>query len=201
MLKTARPRRLRWQKPRYSLWARQKDIFGSAARLAFYLWWDKTVAKDSPEHRHRRAQWLVGMLLDLGPTFIKIGQALSTRADLLPLEYVKGLGQLQDQVPEFSADEAIALIELELGNSIHTLYRDFDRFPIAAASLGQVHKARLHSGEEVVVKVQRPGLEKLFDLDFQVLRRLVRFCDRFLPWARQYELEAIYDEFFNILYQ
>ncbi len=198
---TAAPKPLRWQRPKYSPLARQIDIFSSAARLMFYLWWDKTVANNSPKHRNRRAQWLVGTLLDLGPTFIKIGQALSTRADLLPLEYVQALGQLQDRVPEFDATEAIAIIESELGNSIHALYRDFDRFPLAAASLGQVHKARLHTGEDVVVKVQRPGLERLFNLDFEVLHRLVRFSNRYVPGITKYDLEAIYHEFFNLLYQ
>jgi predicted unusual protein kinase regulating ubiquinone biosynthesis (AarF/ABC1/UbiB family) len=201
MLTTPTPKPLRWQRSKYSPIARQRDIFWSAAKLFFFVWWDKKVANNSPMHRNRRAQWLVGTLLDLGPTFIKIGQALSTRADLLPREYIQALGQLQDRVPEFSPAEAIALIESELGNSIHTLYQDFDRFPLAAASLGQVHKARLHTGEDVVVKVQRPGLEKLFNLDFEVLHRLLRFVHRYLPWTRKYDLEAIYHEFFNLLYQ
>ncbi len=200
MLTTLAPKPLRWQRPKYSPLARQRDIFWSAAKLLFYVWWDRTVANNSPRHRNRRAQWLVGTLLDLGPTFIKIGQALSTRADLLPKEYVQALGQLQDRVPPFSSAEAIALIESELGNSIYTLYRDFDHFPIASASLGQVHKARLHTGEDVVVKVQRPGLETLFNLDFEVLHRLIRFSHRYLSWTRQYDLEAIYHEFFNLLY-
>jgi predicted unusual protein kinase regulating ubiquinone biosynthesis (AarF/ABC1/UbiB family) len=201
MLTTAAPKPLRWQRPKYSPLARQIDIFGSAAKLVCYLWWDKLVANNSAKQRYRRAQWLVGTLLELGPTFIKIGQALSTRADLLPLEYVRALGQLQDRVPEFSTAEAIAIVESELGNSIHTLYRDFDHFPIASASVGQVHKARLHTGEDVVVKVQRPGLETLFNLDFEVLHRLLRFFYRYVPWTRKYELEAIYHEFFNLLYQ
>jgi predicted unusual protein kinase regulating ubiquinone biosynthesis (AarF/ABC1/UbiB family) len=201
MLQTATYKPPRWQRTRYSLLNRQTDIFGSAAQLMFYLWWDSTIAKDSPRHRNRRAQWLVGTLLDLGPTFIKIGQALSTRADLLPLEYVQALGQLQDRVPQFASDTAIAIIEAELGNPLYTLYREFDPQPIAAASLGQVHQARLHTGEEVVVKVQRPGLDKLFELDLKVLGRLVRFCQRYLPWTKQYELEAIYHEFAQILYQ
>jgi predicted unusual protein kinase regulating ubiquinone biosynthesis (AarF/ABC1/UbiB family) len=200
MLITPAPKPLRWQRPKYSPLARQRDIFLSAAKLLFYVWWDRTVANNSPRHRNRRAQWLVGTLLDLGPTFIKIGQALSTRADLLPKEYVQALGQLQDRVPPFDSAEAIALIESELGNSIYTLYRDFDHFPIASASLGQVHKARLHTGEDVVVKVQRPGLETLFNLDFEVLHRLIRFSHRYLPWTRQYDLEGIYHEFFNLLY-
>ncbi|HBB32556.1 MAG TPA: hypothetical protein DDZ80_24880 [Cyanobacteria bacterium UBA8803] len=201
MLTKAVPKPPRWQRSNYSPLARQLDIFSSAAKLMFYLWWDQTVAKDSPNHRNRRAQWLVGTLLDLGPTFIKIGQALSTRADLLPLEYVQALGQLQDRVPAFSATEAIAVIESELGNSIYALYRDFDPYPLASASLGQVHKARLHTGEDVVVKVQRPGIEKLFNLDFEVLHQLVRFGNRYLPWTRKYDLEAIYHEFFDLLYK
>ncbi|MBD0344583.1 MAG: AarF/ABC1/UbiB kinase family protein [Coleofasciculus sp. Co-bin14] len=201
MLTTTEPKPLRWQRPKYSPLARQIDIFVSAGKLLFFLWWDKTVANNSPRHRNRRAQWLVGTLLDLGPTFIKIGQSLSTRADLLPREYVQALGQLQDRVPEFSAQEAIAVIESELGNSIYALYRDFDHFPLASASIGQVHKARLHTGEDVVVKVQRPGIEKLFNLDFEVLHRLVRFANQYLSGLRKYDLEAIYHEFFDLLYQ
>jgi predicted unusual protein kinase regulating ubiquinone biosynthesis (AarF/ABC1/UbiB family) len=201
MLTTAPPKPQRWQRPNYSPLARQADIFGSSAKLVFYLWWDRTIARNSPKHRNRRAQWLVGTLLDLGPTFIKLGQALSTRADLLPREYVQALGQLQDRVPEFSPTDAIAVVESELGKSIHALYRDFDPFPLASASIGQVHRARLHTGEDVVVKVQRPGLEKLFNLDFEVLHRLVRFSYQFLPWTKQYNLEALFHEFFDLLYQ
>ncbi|NJR49887.1 MAG: AarF/ABC1/UbiB kinase family protein [Leptolyngbyaceae cyanobacterium CSU_1_3] len=201
MLQTASPKPLRWQQQNYSPLARQVDISVSAAKFAFNLWWDRSVANLSPHHRNRRAQWLAGALLDLGPTFIKIGQALSTRADLLPIEYIKALTKLQDQVPQFGADRAIAIIEAELGSPLLTLYREFDRVPIAAASLGQVHRARLHSGEEVVVKVQRPGLDRLFHLDLQVLARLVRWSTRYFPTARQYDLDAIYQEFSDILWR
>ncbi len=167
----------------------------------FYLWWDGTFGNNSPAQNKRRAQWLVNTLLHLGPTFIKIGQALSTRVDLLPLEYVQALSELQDKVPAFSAEVAIAIVETELGKPIFTLFRDFDRQPIAAASLGQVHRARLHSGEEVVVKVQRPGLKKLFDVDVKAVHKVLRFCQRYFPWTKKYDLEAIYKEFFKILYQ
>ncbi|PZV09296.1 MAG: hypothetical protein DCF22_18790 [Leptolyngbya sp.] len=191
----------RWQRIRYSPLVRQMDIALSSAQLMGYLWWDKTFPRRSHRYRNRRAQWLVGTLLDLGPTFIKLGQALSTRADLLPPEYIEALTRLQDQVPEFSAEVAIATVETELGAPIYSLYRQFDLMPIAAASLGQVHKARLHTGEEVVVKVQRPELERLFRLDLKVLRRIVRFCDRTFPWIRQYQIEAIYQEFAEVLYK
>jgi len=200
MIVNTAPKTFRWQQTQYSPLARQKEVFGAAGYFLFCLWWDRKLGRNSAQLRQRRAQWLVKKLLDLGPTFIKIGQALSTRADLLPLEYVRALGSLQDKVPEFSATEAIALIESELGNSIYALYRDFKDRPIAAASLGQVHLAQLHTGQDVVVKVQRPGLQELFKLDFQALGKLLRFCRRWLPWTKQYNLEAIYDEFFNILY-
>jgi predicted unusual protein kinase regulating ubiquinone biosynthesis (AarF/ABC1/UbiB family) len=201
MLQTATPTPLRWQQQNYSPLARQVDISVSAAKFAFNLWWDRNVADRSPQHRNRRAQWLAGTLLDLGPTFIKIGQALSTRADLLPIEYINALTKLQDQVPQFGPDQAIAIIESELGSPLQTLYREFDRVPLAAASLGQVHRARLHTGEEVVVKVQRPGLDRLFKLDLQVLNRLVRWSTRYFQSARQYDLDAIYGEFADILWK
>ena len=201
MLQTLSPKPLRWQQQTDSPLSRQVDVSLSAVKFAFYLWWDSHITKLSPARRDRRAQWLVNTLLHLGPTFIKIGQALSTRADLLPIEYVKALSQLQDRVPEFSADHAIAIIESELNHPLHTLYREFDRVPIAAASLGQVHRARLHTGEEVVVKVQRPGLDRLFDVDLKVLDRIVRLSNRYSAIARQYDLEAIYQEFAEILHK
>uniref|UniRef100_A0A832H3G1 AarF/ABC1/UbiB kinase family protein n=1 Tax=Oscillatoriales cyanobacterium SpSt-402 TaxID=2282168 RepID=A0A832H3G1_9CYAN len=199
MLKPAASKQLRWQRARYSPLIRKADIFVSSAQLMFYLWWDTKIPGRSARYHNRRAQWLVGVLLDLGPTFIKLGQALSTRADLLPLEYVQALGRLQDNVPAFNPDDAIAIVETELGTNIYRLYREFDRIPIAAASLGQVHRAQLHTGEEVVVKVQRPGLEKLFEMDFKILRQMICFCDRFLPWTQQYNLDEIYQEFAQIL--
>ncbi len=201
MLTKAAPKTLRWQRSQYSPLARQIDVFVAAAKFIFCLWWDGLLQNKSAHTRRIRAHWLVNTLLDLGPTFIKIGQSLSTRADLLPLEYVKELEQLQDRVPEFSSEEAIALVELELGKDIYALYRDFDPSPIAAASLGQVHKARLHTGEDVVVKVQRPGLEKLFDLDVKAVRQVMNLCNNYFPWIRKYDLESIYHEFFKILYQ
>ncbi|MEG4246103.1 AarF/ABC1/UbiB kinase family protein [Microcoleus sp. MON2_D6] len=201
MLTKAAPKTLRWQRSKYSPLARQIDIFAAAGKFMFFLWWDALLQNNSPHTRRIRAHWLVNTLLNLGPTFIKIGQSLSTRADLLPLEYVKELEQLQDRVPQFSSEEAIALVESELGKDIYALYRDFDPSPLAAASLGQVHKARLHTGEDVIVKVQRPGLESLFDLDVKAVRQVMRFCDRYLPGTRKYDLESIYHEFFKILYQ
>jgi predicted unusual protein kinase regulating ubiquinone biosynthesis (AarF/ABC1/UbiB family) len=184
----------------YSPFLRQAKIFGITIKLLFSLWWNKLTGNNSSRRRHRIAKWLVRNILDLGPTFIKIGQALSTRADLIPIEYIQEFSQLQDRVPPFSSDLAIAVIEQELGKPITTLFAEFNPTAIAAASLGQVHKARLHTGEEVVVKVQRPGLAKLFNLDFEILHRLVRWLNRLLKDLRKFNLEAIYREFFELLY-
>ncbi|TVQ44457.1 MAG: AarF/ABC1/UbiB kinase family protein [Gloeocapsa sp. DLM2.Bin57] len=179
---------------------RQFNIFRVAFQFLAYLWWDKLTGNQKSSTRQQRAQWLVTQLLYLGPTFIKIGQALSTRADLIPLEYIQAFGKLQDNVPPFSHLEAIAIIETELGNQLEHLFLDFEQQPLASASLGQVHRAILHDGEKVVVKVQRPGLEELFNLDFEIIHGLVRFVNRWLPSLRQYELEEIYQEFFQLLY-
>lgn len=202
MLKTtAASKPPRWQRVKSSPLGRQREVFGAAGTFLFLLWLDRKLGRNSAEVRSRRARWLVQKLLDLGPTFIKIGQALSTRADLLPREYVLELGKLQDNVPPFSVEEAIGLIESQFDKPIYSLYKEFYERPIAAASLGQVHKAILYTGEEVVVKVQRPVLEDLFRLDFLALGKLVRFCRQWFPWMRKYNLEAIYQEFFSILYQ
>src|SRR5258705_2591561 len=133
----------------------------------------------------QQAVWLRKSLIDLGPTFIKIGQALGTRADLLPLSYVKELATLQDQVPAFSTAEAFARIESELGRSLHECYPEIDSLPIASASLGQVYRARLPSGEEVAVKVQRPNLKTIISFDIAILYRLVKLTNRFFPKANE----------------
>ncbi|EDZ94677.1 ABC-1 domain protein [Limnospira maxima CS-328] len=201
MLTQKTPKPLRWQRSKYSPLTRQIDVFSAAGTFLFYLWWDRLWGNNASATKQKRAKWLIQTMLDLGPTFIKIGQALSTRADILPLEYVAELEKLQDKVPPFSADRAVAIIESELGNSLFSLYREFNERPLAAASLGQVHRAKLHTGEQVIVKVQRPGLKELFDLDMQAVRRVMRFCQRSFAWARLYDLDAIYNEFFMILYQ
>ncbi|QSV53187.1 MAG: AarF/ABC1/UbiB kinase family protein [Dolichospermum sp. UKL201] len=197
----AKSKKFRWQKTKYSTLARKIDIFRAAAKFMLFLWWDSIFPQDSLEHKKNRATWFVNTLIDLGATFIKIGQTLSTRADLLPLEYIEALGTLQDQVPAFSSQEAINMIELELGKPVQFIYKEFDFNPLAAASLGQVHKAILYSNEEVVVKVQRPGLEALFNLDFKILLQLIKFCNTYFPRVRKYNLQSIYNEFFDLLFQ
>jgi predicted unusual protein kinase regulating ubiquinone biosynthesis (AarF/ABC1/UbiB family) len=191
---------LSWERKKYSPLQRQWDILMVVLRFAFSLIWDFLIGNNSSPQKHHRARWLVRQLVDLGPTFIKIGQALSTRPDLIPLEYIEEFSELQDRVPPFLSEDAIAIIEEELGKSIYAIFKEFDRVPLASASLGQVHRATLYTGEQVVVKVQRRGLEKLFNLDFKVLRDLIAFGNRFLPGFKKYDLELIYQEFFELLF-
>jgi predicted unusual protein kinase regulating ubiquinone biosynthesis (AarF/ABC1/UbiB family) len=191
---------LRWQQSQSSPLLRQIEIFWVVSRFLLALWWDNFFRRNSAKQRHLRAKWLVRQMLVLGPTFIKIGQSLSTRADLIPLEYIQELSQLQDRVPQFSSREAIAVIEAELGKQVDLLFQEFNIEPLASASLGQVHRAQLYTGEEVVVKVQRPGLERLLNLDFEVVHQLLRVVNC-LPPLKKYDLEAIYEEFFELLFQ
>ncbi len=135
--------------------------------------------KNKLANQEKQAVWLKDNLITLGPTFIKIGQSLGTRADLLPLPFVKALGELQDNVPSFPNEIAFARIEKELGKKINQVYAEFDVEPIAAASLGQVYRAKLFTGEEVAVKVQRPNLNGIIKGDIEILRKVTRFAERF----------------------
>jgi predicted unusual protein kinase regulating ubiquinone biosynthesis (AarF/ABC1/UbiB family) len=196
----ALPSNLSWDYHYYSPLQRQWDIVFTTIQFSGLILFDFLRKKNTASQHHKRARWLVIQLIKLGPTFIKIGQALSTRPDLIPLEYVEEFSQLQDRVPPFLSEEAITVIEMELGDKLENIFTDFDRIPIAAASLGQVHRAILPTGEEVVIKVQRRGLEKLFNLDFKVLKSLINFLDRFISSIKKYELKLIYQEFFEILF-
>jgi predicted unusual protein kinase regulating ubiquinone biosynthesis (AarF/ABC1/UbiB family) len=150
----------------------------------------------------KQAIWLRDSLISLGPTFIKIGQALGTRADLLPLAYVKELAILQDQVPAFSTAEAFARIESELGRRLHECYAEIDNEPIASASLGQVYRARLATGEEVAVKVQRPDLAQTISIDVAILYRLVKLTNRFFPKANENaDWEGMLHEFYATVFE
>ncbi len=135
--------------------------------------------KNKTVNQEKQAVWLKKNLIELGPTFIKIGQSLGTRADLLPLPFVKALGELQDNVPPFPNEIAFARMEKELGKKIGEVYQEFDVEPIAAASLGQVYRAKLFTGEEVAVKVQRPNLDAIIKGDIEILRKVARFAERF----------------------
>jgi predicted unusual protein kinase regulating ubiquinone biosynthesis (AarF/ABC1/UbiB family) len=193
--------KFRWQRTQYSCRARQFDIYMAAIGLGLSLLRDFLLPTQNERYHRRRAQKLVNTTIGLGPTFIKIGQSLSTRVDFFPPIYTEALSQLQDRVPAFDVDEAICIIETELGTELGGLFEQFDPIPLAAASLGQVHKAKLRTGIDVVIKVQRPGLQRLFELDFQVIEKLLWWVDRLLPKKRSVELRAIHQEFFTLLFQ
>jgi ubiquinone biosynthesis protein len=124
-------------------------------------------------------------LEELGPVFIKFGQVLSTRRDLLPLDIADELARLQDQVPPFPSSDAQAIVEAELGAPVATLFERFDREPMASASVAQVHGARLHEGREVVVKIIRPGIEGVIHKDIALLAFIAGLVERFLPEGRR----------------
>ncbi|MBN3963250.1 AarF/ABC1/UbiB kinase family protein [Nostoc sp. NMS8] len=199
----------RWNREKYSSRRRFVDIWSFVLTLLFKLWlynksWSYpggvTEAKQATR-RKSQAVWIRNTLLDLGPTFIKVGQLFSTRADIFPGEYVEELAKLQDKVPAFSYEQVEATIEKELGKKIPELFHNFEPIPLAAASLGQVHKAVLHTGESVVVKVQRPGLKKLFEIDLQILKGITRYFQNHPKWGRGRDWLGIYEECCRILWE
>ncbi len=132
------------------------------------------------EHHRRRAERLTARLARLGPTFIKLAQLFSSRADILPEPYLSEIGKLQDQVPPDRPEDVIRVIESELEARVDDLFQDFEREPVAAASLGQVHRARV-AGRDVVVKVLRPGVEQLVALDLDISFRFLFWLNILFP--------------------
>ncbi|MEH2397440.1 ABC1 kinase family protein [Nostoc sp.] len=199
----------RWNREKYSSRRRFVDIWSFVLTLLFKLWlynksWSYPGGVTETKQAARRktqAIWIRNTLLDLGPTFIKVGQLFSTRADIFPIEYVEELAKLQDKVPAFSYEQVEATIEKELGKKIPELFHNFEPIPLAAASLGQVHKAVLHTGESVVVKVQRPGLKKLFEIDLQILKGITRYFQNHPKWGRGRDWLGIYEECCRILWE
>ncbi|CAD5980668.1 ABC1 kinase family protein [Planktothrix agardhii] len=158
------------------------------------LLWDKWQHGDV-EHTPQRATHLRHVLTDLGPTYIKVGQALSTRPDLIRKDFLEELTKLQDQLPPFNHDQAMAIIQAELEQDLDLIYSDISPEPIAAASLGQVYHARLRTGEEVAVKVQRPNLLPVLTLDLYLMRWAAGWLSPWLPLNLGHDLSLIVDEF------
>lgn len=134
-------------------------------------------------------------LEELGPTFVKFGQALSTRTDLFPPALVAELTRLQDDVPPLPPGTAERAIEASLGRPVADVFRTFETGPIAAASIAQVHRATLHSGEVVAVKIRRPGIESVIEADLAILQDLALLAGRYLPDASLYSLGELVSEF------
>ncbi len=147
------------------------------------------------DHAYTKPEHLRMAFEELGTTFIKLGQVLSTRADLLPPEFLKELSKLQVAVPPFPFETVREEIERELGLEIGLLFAEFDENPTAAASIGQVHQARLHTGEKVVVKVQRPGVFELVNTDLEILRHLAGLVTKRTSMGQIADLHSLLDEF------
>ncbi|MGB8699575.1 MAG: AarF/ABC1/UbiB kinase family protein [Thermosynechococcaceae cyanobacterium] len=142
-----------------------------------------------------RAMQLRKLLTHLGPTFIKIGQALSTRPDLIRQDYLEQLTLLQDQLPPFANEQAFAIVEQELQAPLEDLFAEISENPVAAASLGQVYKGKLYSGQTVAIKVQRPGLPRKLALDLHIVRQVIQVLKPWLPINVSHDLSLIVDEF------
>jgi len=167
--------------------------------FALSLWFDKLTGKQA-KNELRRAIQLREVLTHLGPAYIKVGQALSTRPDLVSPIYLEELAQLQDQLPAFPNEIAYRFIEEEIGQPPSEIYAELSPDPIAAASLGQVYKGKLKTGEVVAVKVQRPGLAERITLDLYILRQLSAFVMRSVKRLRS-DLVAILDEFGSRIFE
>ncbi|CAI8612325.1 unnamed protein product [Vicia faba] len=153
------------------------------------------------KNKKARATELKTIFTQLGPTFVKLGQGLSTRPDICPPEYLEELSELQDGLPTFPDDEAFACIEKELGVSLDSIFSSISPSPIAAASLGQVYKARLkYSGKLVAIKVQRPSIEEAIGLDFYLIRGLGFFINKYVDIITT-DVVALIDEFARRVFQ
>ncbi|KAA8495889.1 Uncharacterized protein FVE85_2044 [Porphyridium purpureum] len=193
-----------WSKRGTSLaWVRALEVWGFFLKFLFAeLKLRKKTVEERAKAREILSVTLRKGLLALGPTFIKVGQLLSTRVDIIPEQYVKELCLLQDRVPGFSAERARSIIVNDLGVEADELFDSFDSQPIAAASLGQVHRA-VYRGREVVVKIQRAGLKELFDMDLKNLKLLAVLLDKIDPKTDGADRNwvGIYDESAKLLYQ
>ncbi len=186
--------------------ARSLRIWLAVLRLLGGLWWDGkdwTYPGGPTEERrearqNRRARWLTQELLGLGSAFIKLGQLLSARPDVLPAGYVEELSHLQDQVPSFPFSVVQARLEEELGERCAEIV-DLEERPLGSASLAQVHRASLRSGRQVVFKIQRPGLERLFRLDLEVMQQVAAVMQRHPRWGEGRDWVSIAQECRRVL--
>ncbi len=162
--------------------------FRFVAYLSPWTWFQRSAGTTRGE-RLRLA------LEELGPIFVKFGQALSTRRDLLPLDIADELALLQDRVPPFDSAIAVATIEATFGRKLEEVFAEFDRTPLAAASIAQVHAARLHDGSEVVVKILRPGMRETIERDLEVLAALAALADQYWSEARRLRPREVVEEY------
>ncbi|MEA5553154.1 AarF/ABC1/UbiB kinase family protein [Anabaena cylindrica UHCC 0172] len=181
-------------------WGRLLRIILSFAGFILGLKWDEW-QNQVEQNKGKRATQLRELLTHLGPTFIKVGQALSTRPDLIRKDFLVELIKLQDQLPPFDNALAYHIIETELDRPIQEIFRELSPKPVAAASLGQVYRGRLLSGEEVAVKVQRPHLRPVITKDLYLMRWAAGWLTPWLPLNLGHDLTLIVDEFGTKLFE
>jgi predicted unusual protein kinase regulating ubiquinone biosynthesis (AarF/ABC1/UbiB family) len=181
------------------VWWRFFSIFIPMFMLYLGMWWDNKAGR-SQKMAKKKAIAIRQLLTKLGPAFIKIGQALSTRPDIVPPVYMNELAQLQDQLPPFPNAKAFQLIREELGAEPSEIYAEISANPIAAASLGQVYKGKLPTGEKVAIKVQRPDIAEGIALDMYILRGLSGWAKQNFRFIRS-NLVAILDQFASRIFE
>ena len=191
--------------------ARTRRILWFGARtVAAFIWWDlilrailgrERVMRGALARYVRIAREFRNLAVSMGGVLIKVGQFVSSRVDVLPREITDELAGLQDEVPPEKFEDIRAVVETELGKPLAEAFAFFDPNVEAAASLGQVHRAQLHSGEQVVVKVQRPGISLIVETDLSAVRTVVGWIRNYGPIRRRVDLMALLDEFSRILYQ
>ncbi len=156
----------------------------------------RLLLKQDPEHVEKtRGERIRLFLEEMGPTFVKIGQVASTRPDLVPEDIITELSKLQSHVPPFPYEKVEEIIEESLGARVDDIFETLDHDAIGSASIGQVHKGVLITGEAVAVKVQRPNIEKIVRNDLEILHNLAMMAESRLEWARQYQLMDMIEEF------
>jgi predicted unusual protein kinase regulating ubiquinone biosynthesis (AarF/ABC1/UbiB family) len=189
----------KYRKAPFQVLGRFLNIVLPSIGFALNLWLDRVLGRTERNQRHRAIQ-LRKILTKLGPAYIKVGQALSTRPDLVPTIFLEELALLQDQLPPFPNELAYQFIEEELGGRPDQIYAELTPQPVAAASLGQVYKGKLKTGETVAVKVQRPGLARRIALDVYILRSLSMWIQKNFKQVRS-DLVAIMDEFATRIFE
>ena len=160
----------------------------------------RNLERDTVE-RHTVPERLRLMFEQLGPSFIKFGQVLSCRPDLLPVDYARELGRLTDSVTPFPFEQAKAIVERDLGSRLDQVFLEFEQVPVAAASIAQVHKAVLLDGSEVMVKVQRPDIERIIDRDISILAGIADLMDAYLPEIAVHNPRGIVAEFSRTIHR
>lgn len=179
-----------------------KDFFKSNLLIKISAKLDPLLNLPKNERDLKRARWVLEQIIILGSTFIKLGQIMSTRADIIPLVYMKELARLQDDVPPFNNDLAFQIIQNELKKPIGSIFSEIDPYPIAAASLGQVYKGKLlDSNKDVIIKVQRPNLQTIVQEDVFILKALASEIKKYPELNRGNDYEGLLDEFLKVLHE